>query len=110
MNAKKNILLIAMGLVMASTAVGAASAETPWQASHARRAEVNNRLENQAVRIRQEHRRGELTPYQAMRLHRQDRMIRIQERHFARRHGGHITRFEQMRLNHAENRVSRHIG
>ena len=38
-----------------------------------------------------------------------DRHIRMHERRFARHDGGHISRFEQARLNHQENRVGRHI-
>ena len=110
MSMKKNILLAAMGLVLAAGSVTAASAETPWQQSHQRRVEVNERLKVQDYRIHQERREGELNAYQAARLHRADYRIRAQERHFARRDGGHITPAEQARLNHEENRVSRHIG
>ena len=110
MSLKKNILLAAMGLIMAGASVTAASAETPWQQSHQRRVEVNERLKVQAVRIHRERRAGEITAYQAARLHHADHRILVQERWFARRHGGHLTRAEQIRLNHAENRTSRHIG
>jgi len=110
MNAKKSILLVAMGLVMAGASVTVASAETPWQESHAQRVEVNGRLANQDVRINHERREGEISGYKAARLHRADYRIRMQERRFARHHDGHITRAERVRLNHEENRVSRHIG
>ena len=37
-------------------------------------------------------------------------MIRVQERHMAFRHGGHITRGEKLKLNHEENRLGRKVG
>ena len=110
MSLKKNILLAAMGLIMAGASVTAVSAETPWQQSHQRRVEVNTRLHTQNLRIHRERRDGELTAYQAVRLHRADHRILVQERRDASRHDGHLTRAEQIRLNHAENRTSRHIG
>jgi hypothetical protein len=87
-----------------------AMADTAWQAHHPRREEVNNRLANQHARIHQEVREGEMSRAKAARLHRADRRIRRQERHMAARNGGHLTRHEQARLNHEENRVSRRIG
>ena len=110
MNAKKSILLVAMGLVMAGASVTAASAETPWQQDHAQRVEVNGRLANQDARIHQERRDGRISRFEAARLHRADYRIRMQERRFARHDHGHISRFERARLNHEENHVSRHIG
>ena len=110
MNVKKTALLVAMGLLMAGSAVTAASADTTWQANHPRREEVNQRLQNQNARIHQERREGELNARQAHRLHMADRHIRRQERRFARHDGGHITRGEQHRLNREENKVSGQIG
>ena len=109
MTIKKNILLATMGMVLAMGAATAASADTAWQANHPRREEVNTRLHSQNVRIRDERRDGDLSARQAFRLHRADRRIRHQERVYARNHGGHISRAEQMRLNREENRVNRHI-
>ena len=51
MNAKKNIILATMGLVMAATAVTGASAETRFDRTHPARAEVNGRLANENHRI-----------------------------------------------------------
>ncbi len=110
MNAKKNALLVVMGLMLAGSAATAASAETPWQANHPRRVEVNHRLQTQNLRIREERRAGEITPAKARRLHAADRRIARQERRFARHDGGHITGAEQHRLNREENKVSRKIG
>lgn len=110
MNAKKNALLVVMGLVLAGSAATSAFADTPWQANHPRRVEVNHRLAEQYRRIHEERREGELTARQAHRLHVADRHIRRQERRFARHDGGHVTRAEQHRLNREENKVSRQIG
>jgi hypothetical protein len=110
MNAKKNALLVAITLVMAATGATAASANTAWQQHHPRREEVNARLDNQAFRVRQERRHGEISAAEAFRLRQADFRLRMQERRFARHDGGHLTPREQARLNHEENRVSRHIG
>jgi hypothetical protein len=90
--------------------IGTASAATNWDASHPRRAEVNQRLANQDHRIHQEVREGEMSHAQAMRLHRDDNQIRHEERLMASQNGGHITRQEDRALNQQENRVSRQIG
>ena len=95
--------------VLAGSA-GTAFADTPWQESHPRREEVNNRLGNQDHRINQERREGELGRGQARQLHREDRHIRQEERRMAARDGGHITRADQRILNRQENHVSRQIG
>ncbi|HEX7761293.1 MAG TPA: hypothetical protein VF459_17430 [Caulobacteraceae bacterium] len=103
----RNILIAAMGLTMAA---GAASADTAWQSHHPRREEVNHRLANENHRIANERREGDLTARQAHRLHRADFRIRMEERRMAMRHHGHLTRAEQWRLNHQENRLSHRIG
>ena len=111
MNSKLKTLLAAAGLVVAlAGAAGAAQADTRWQAHHPRREQVNNRLAIQNFRIHQERRSGDISAAKAYRLHMADQRIRMQERWFARHDGGHITRAEQMRLNHQENRVSHRIG
>ena len=87
-----------------------AMADTPWQAHHPRREEVNNRLGNQNVRIHQEVKEGEMSHAKAARLHAADHRIRMRQRRDAAAHGGHLTRHEKARLNRRENRVSRRIG
>lgn len=105
----RTLIIAAAGLTLAVGAAGAASAETPWQAHHPARVEINHRLAHQNHMIRRERREGDLTAAQARRLHERDRMIRTQERRFAREHNSHLTRREQVRLNHEENAVHRHI-
>ena len=101
----------ALGFAVLVAGAGAASAyETPWQAHHPRRVEVNARLMHQHRRIGMERREGELTRGQARDLRAEDRGIRAQERFDASRHHGHLTRAEQHQLNHEENGVSRQIG
>lgn len=107
---KRNLLLAAFGLALAIGGAGSASAETHWQDGHPARAEVNARLDNQSHRIREERREGGLNGRQAYRLRVADRHIRMQEQRFAHPHHGRLTRHEMWRLNHEENRVSRHIG
>ena len=105
----RNLLIAAAGLTMAAGAAGAASADTPWQAHHPRREEVNHRLGNLNHSIREERHEGQLNAWQAHRLHARVHMIRHQERVFARHDGGHLTRHEQARLNHEETGVRHHI-
>jgi hypothetical protein len=105
----RTLLIAAAGLTMAAGAAGAASAETPWQYHHPRRVEVNHRLDNLNHSIREERREGDINGWQARRLHAHVHMIRSQERWFARRDGGHLTRGEQARLNHEETGVRHHI-
>ncbi len=87
-----------------------AQAETPWEHSHPRRDQVNDRLEHENARIRHEVREGEMSPRRAARLHHQVHTVRREERLMASQHGGHITRQEQGVLNAQENRISRRIG
>ena len=57
----RTLLIAAAGLTMAVGAAGAASAETPWQAHHPRRVEVNHRIAHLNRSIRVERREGELS-------------------------------------------------
>lgn len=106
---KSRILLAGLSLVLALGAVSSASAETQWDRHHPRRDEVNDRLVHQHHRIAEARHHGQLSGWEARRLHRADWRIRQQERRFAHHHHGHISRFEQHRLNNEENRVSHHI-
>jgi hypothetical protein len=108
MSLKQKILVAVMGVGLALGGAATASANT-WQDHHPRRVEVNHRLANQNMRIDRNLREGRITPREAFRLHRDDRMIRGEERRDARFDGGHITRMEQARLNHQENRMSGRI-
>jgi hypothetical protein len=104
------VAAIALAGVFAAGLSASAMAETPWQQNHPRRAEVNDRLGNQDRRIDRGVADGRIGPYEAARLHRDDREIRSEERLMARQDGGHITRLDQRALNQQENRVSHQIG
>jgi hypothetical protein len=106
----RTTVLVAASALLGVTFTASALAETPWQAHHPRRAEVNARLANQNRRIHHEVKEGEMTHAQAAALHRQDRRIRGEERLMASQHGGHITHAEKRALNQQENGVSREIG
>jgi len=77
--------------------------------NHPRRAEVNQRLENQDRRIDHKVKDGDMSRREAHNLHRKDHQIRKEERRMASRHDGHITKHEQQRLNRQENHMSHKI-
>ena len=97
-------------LLVGATLSTATFAETQWEKDHPRRDQVNDRLQHQDRRIHQQVKEGNLKRGQAAKLHRQDHAIRKEERRMAARHGGHLTKAEQVKLDRQENRVSREIG
>lgn len=106
----RTVLTAVAATVSLACLAAPAMADTPWQAHHPRREQVNNRLGNQNARIHEEVKEGEMSHAKAARLHRADHRIRMQERRMAARNDGHITKREQHRLNREENRVSHRIG
>ncbi len=98
------------GTLMSFGVAASAQAETRWEKAHPRRDQVNDRVEHQNARIRQQVREGEISPQRAAALHHQDHQIRREELLMASRNGGHITRQEQRVLNAQENKISRRIG
>ena len=107
---KSNLVVATLFAGLISTLTGNAMAATQWQKDHPRRAQVNQRLDNQNTRINKEVKEGEITKGQAAKLHKEDRQIRKEERMMASQNGGHITKQEQRTLNQQENAVSRQIG
>ncbi len=106
----KTILLATMGVLMAGSAATASFAQTPFEATHPRRAEVSRRVavqERSVVVARHEDR---ISPRRAAYLRHQDYLIRERARLDAMRHHGHITRREQVALNHRENHVNRQLA
>lgn len=103
-------LIIAAAIAILGTSATSAFADNTWDRHHPRRDQVNDRLAMQDWRIRHQLREGEITPWQAWRLHRADRAIRHEERVMASFHHGHITGAEQRALNQQENVISRRIG
>ena len=106
----KMLLTTATAIASLACFTTTADAETAWQKSHPRRAEVNHRLANQSRRIHEERKEGDLTTAQAAALHKDDRQIRQEERDMASQNGGHITKQEQRTLNQQENALSKQIG
>jgi hypothetical protein len=114
---RKNILAVTLtALVVGATTPAAFAGEGKesraheWKEKHPRRAEVNQRLENQDRRIDREVKEGDMSKAEAGKLHREDRHIRAEERQMAAENGGHITKAEQRKLNRQENAVSKQIG
>jgi hypothetical protein len=110
MTRTRKFTLVAVAFAALGLSASGASAESFWQFHHPRRAEVNARFAHQDFRINREVHRGEISPWQARQLHRQDYAIRGEERAMARYNGGRITPGEQRLLNHQENQTSRRIG
>jgi uncharacterized protein YdaT len=77
--------------------------------NHPRRAEVNHRLNKQEHRIHHKVKNGDMSRRMAHHLQHREHQIRKEERRMASRHGGHINRHEQQRLNRQENHMSRKI-
>ena len=94
---KTKIILSAMlaGLALVATSAGAQT--------------VDQRHHDQRGRIAQGVRSGELTRHEARRLHHQQRSIHREEARMRRHDGGHLTVRDRARLQHRENRASRHI-
>src|SRR5581483_1233564 len=57
----RTVLTAVAATVSLACLAAPAMADTPWQAQHPRREEVNNRLANQHARIHQEVREGEMS-------------------------------------------------
>jgi hypothetical protein len=110
MTRTRKLTLVAVAFASLGLSASGASAETFWQFQHPRRAEVNERLAYQNFRINREFREGEISPWQARNLHRQDFAIRQEERSMAGFNHGHITGAEQRALNQQENVMNRRIG
>jgi hypothetical protein len=107
----KTLLLAAMGVAMAGSAIATtANAETYFQATHPARAEINHRLAVKNHRIRVLRREGVISPRHAAYLHHKVHMIRKAERIDARFDHGRVTPREDRALNQQANQVSREIN
>lgn len=101
---------LAGSLAAMGTASFAAEHDGQFAKHHPRREQVNERLANQNIRIKDEVAEGGMSKAKAARLHKEDRQIRREERLMAAQNGGHITKQEQKTLNQQENAVSKQIG
>jgi hypothetical protein len=106
----RSAILFTSALMLAGTAAVSFADEGKFDQTHPRRAEVNQRLNNQDQRIHNEVKEGDMSKGKAERMHKEDRHIRHEERAMASRDGGHISKREQDKLNRQENKVSRQIG
>jgi hypothetical protein len=111
MNVKSKVVLLGlvMGAALASGQVMAQAAPQTDVPGHPRVNEVNNRLDNQQNRIDKGLANGTMTQKQAERDETHDANIARRESVDEAKHGGHLTKGEQNRLNRSENRDSRHI-
>jgi hypothetical protein len=106
----KALVLTILVALVAGTAASAYATETKWEKNHPRRDQVNDRLEHQNQRIKEQVKAGEMSKSEAAALHKEHRQIRKEERLMASQNGGHITKAEQKVLNQQENAVSKQIG
>jgi hypothetical protein len=106
----RSAILVTASLLLGSMTVNTFAAEGQFDKDHPRRAEVNQRLDNQDKRINKEVKEGEISKAKAANLHKKDHQIRKEERIMASQNGGHITKQEQKTLNQQENAVSKQIG
>jgi len=106
---KTNHFLVAASIVALGLISASGFAQNNFDETHPRRAEVNSRLANQNARVDNKVAEGKMSQGEAAKIHRQDHAIRKEERRDAAANGGHITKAEQVHINHQENHVSREI-
>ncbi len=106
MNVKSVSFLSASVMCVALCSASAMAQEVP---DHPRVNEVNQRLDNQQARIDQGLKNGTMTGKQAARDEQHDANIAKRESVDEAKHNGHLTKGEQNRLNHSENKNSRAI-
>ena len=104
-HSKKAVILAILSTFIAGSSVSV-MAESLFDKTHPRRAEVNHRLHNENASTAREVRTGKLTQAQGQQLHQEDHQIRQEERDMASQNGGHITKQEQTTLNQQENGVN----
>jgi hypothetical protein len=96
-----------IGLIACSAwATSAIAQDVP---GHPRVNEVNQRVNNQQNRTANGVAQGTITGKQAANDEKRDANIAQRESADEAKHNGHLTKGETRRLNHAENRNSRHI-
>jgi hypothetical protein len=95
--------------VICCTGFGASLAMAQDVPDHPRVNEVNQRLDNQQARINQGLANGTMTAKEAARDASHDANIAKRESADEAKHGGHLTKGEQNRLNRSENKNSGRI-
>jgi hypothetical protein len=109
MNHRFRITLLGLALSAAVSATAMAQAPAAQVPDHPRVNEVNQRLDQQQKRIDQGVANGTIGPKREARDEKHLANIARRESVDEAKHGGHLTKGEQHRLNRAENRNSRHI-
>ena len=109
------LVLAAGGLLFA----GSAAAQTATSTSgagpgavdpgHPRVNQVNRREGNQQKRIANGINNGSLSPKETANLEKREASVQKQEQKDMAKHDGHLTKTEQNRLNHRENKISKSI-
>lgn len=89
--------------------IAAALAATTLAGALPASAQVNMRQDNQAARIEQGVRTGQVTPGEANRLERQQGRIARTEYRMRTRNGGRLTSYQRRKLAKRQMRASRHI-
>ena len=103
----KSVTLIAAGAMCAI--LGSSLAVAQDVPDHPRVNEVNQRLDNQQARINQGLANGTMSGKQAARDEQHDANIAKRESVDEAKHGGHLTKGEQNRLNKSLNKNSKRI-
>ncbi len=91
------ILSLTAGTILSSPVIAQEQSEDP---GHPRINQVENRLEHQENNTERAEKNGKLTEGQAERDERRDQRTQSQLNRDEAKHGGHITKAEQRRLNH----------
>jgi hypothetical protein len=107
---KASVICLNSAALLCATLIATQSiAQTAPVPGHPRENEVNQRLDNQQARINQGLAKGTMTGKQAARDEQRDANIAQREAVDESKHGGHITKAEQARLNKSENKNSKRI-
>lgn len=113
-----SLLVLAVGgLLLAGSAVAQTSTAPATSGAgpgvvdpgHPRVNQVNSRETRQQNRIANGIKNDQLTPGQAAHLERKEQKIDNEEKRDMSKHGGHLTKQEQTRINHQLNRQSKQI-
>ncbi|MFY9640674.1 MAG: hypothetical protein WCD20_13125 [Rhodomicrobium sp.] len=105
----KNASCISAAALFAVIFAGPLFAQEGMEPGHPRVNEVQGRIDNQENRVDHGINSGKLTPGEAARDTRRDARVERQMKRDEAKHGGHITKGEQAKLNRELNHNSRDI-
>ena len=113
-----SLLVLAVGGLLLTGSAVAQTSTTPAEPGagpgavdpdHPRVNQVNSRLTNQQNRIGNGVKNDKLTPGQTAHLENNEQKIANEEKKDMAKHGGHLTKQEQARINHQLNQQSKQI-